>query len=98
MSQGIKAERITITLPPEMLVLLKAAISTGEYGSISEVIRDAVRVWQRKEEERQARLELIRARLEQSANSGIPIPLEDVFADIEQLHQSTMDADSYEAV
>ena len=98
MSQGIKAERITITLPPEMLTLLKATISTGEYGSISEVIRDAVRVWQRKEEERQARLELIRARLEQSANSGIPIPLEDVFADIEQLHQSTMDADSYEAV
>jgi antitoxin ParD1/3/4 len=98
MSQSIKAERITITLPPEMLALLKTTIKAGEYGSISEVIRDAIRVWQRKEEERQARLELIRVRLEQSVNSGEPIPLEDVFVDIEQLHQSTMNADDYEAV
>ena len=98
MPQVEKAERITITLPPEMLASLKARITAGEYGSTSELIREAIRVWQHKEEERQARLELIRARVEKSLNSGKPIPLADVATHIEQLHQRTLSMDDYEAV
>ena len=81
-----EAEKISITLPPEMLASLRQRIDAGEYGSTSEAIRDAVRVWQREEEERQTRLQAIRDRLEKSANSGTPIPIDDVFARMEAKH------------
>ena len=38
-----------------------------------------MRLWQREEEEHQARLALIRERLERSANSGKPVPLDQAF-------------------
>ncbi|NJK63627.1 MAG: type II toxin-antitoxin system ParD family antitoxin [Synechococcaceae cyanobacterium SM2_3_1] len=81
-----KAERVTITLPPDMLATIKRKVQDGRYGSTSEVIREAMRYWQNHEEERETRLALIRARLEQSANSGQPVPLKEAFDRIEQLH------------
>jgi len=36
------------------------------------------------------KLDSIRTKLEQSVNNGTPIPLVDVFLEIEQLHQETM--------
>lgn len=98
MTQPEKAERITITLPPEMLASLKAKINTGEYGSTSELIREAICIWQHKEKERQARLELIKLRMEKSLESGKPIPIEDVTTGIEELHRRTLNMDEYEAV
>ena len=86
MAQMEKAEKISITLPPEMLASLRERIDTGEYGSTSEAIRDAVRVWQQKEEERQTRLQALRNRLDKSADSGEPVPIDDVFLAIEAKH------------
>ena len=37
------AEEISIVLPPEMVAIVRSAVATGEYASISEVIRDALR-------------------------------------------------------
>lgn len=82
-----KAERVTITLPPDMLTTIKSKVQDGTYGSTSEVIREAMRCWQHQEEEREARLALIRSRLEHSAVSGQPVPLKDAFDRIEQLHR-----------
>lgn len=87
MKQTEKAEKISVTLPPEMLAAIKEKVQSGMYGSTSEVIREAMRLWQREEEEREARLDSIRARLEHSARSGEPIPLEEAFASIESLHR-----------
>jgi antitoxin ParD1/3/4 len=42
--QTEKAERITITLPPDMLAAVKKQVSSASYGSTSEVIREAVRL------------------------------------------------------
>ena len=42
------AEKISITLPPDMLRLIREAVAAGEYASTSEALRDAVRAWQRK--------------------------------------------------
>ena len=39
------AEKISIALPPEMVLIVRAAVATGEYASSSEVIRDALRDW-----------------------------------------------------
>jgi antitoxin ParD1/3/4 len=85
--QQEKAERITITLPPDMLAAIKKKVGSGSYGSTSELIRDAMRLWQKREEEHQARLSIIRERLEHSAQNGTPVPLKTAFESIEALHK-----------
>ncbi len=88
--QQKKAERITITLPPEMLASIQQKVNTGSYGSTSELIRDAIRVWQKKDEEHYARISLIRNRLQQSMKSGVPVALDAVFSGIEKIHKRRM--------
>ena len=39
------AEKLSITLPAEMARLVREKVSSGAYGSTSEVIRTALRVW-----------------------------------------------------
>lgn len=41
-------ERLTIALPSEMALLVKSAVESGEYASVSEVLRDALRAWKQK--------------------------------------------------
>jgi antitoxin ParD1/3/4 len=41
-------ERLTVTMPAEMLAIVKAAVSDGDYASTSEVIREALRDWKMK--------------------------------------------------
>jgi antitoxin ParD1/3/4 len=45
-------ERLTITLPTEMALLVKRAVVSGDYASASEVIREALREWRLKREQR----------------------------------------------
>lgn len=45
-STSQKAEKIAITLPPEMLENVKRQVKAGLYSSTSEVIREALRDWQ----------------------------------------------------
>nr|WP_320192684.1 type II toxin-antitoxin system ParD family antitoxin [uncultured Desulfobacter sp.] len=86
-----KSERITITLPPDMLNTIKKKVSTGLYGSTSELIREAVRVWQKKEDEHQAKLDVIRKKLEHSAQNGKPIPIATAFKKIEKIHKQRIE-------
>ena len=85
--QQEKAERITITLPPDMLAAIKKKVGSGSYGSTSELIREAMRLWQKREEEHQTRLSIIRERLEHSAQNRTPVPLKTAFERIEALHK-----------
>jgi antitoxin ParD1/3/4 len=39
------AEKLSITLPAEMVRIIREKVATGAYGSDSEVIRDALRAW-----------------------------------------------------
>ena len=41
-------ERVTVTLPAEMVALLKDAVAAGDYASSSEVVREALRDWKTK--------------------------------------------------
>jgi antitoxin ParD1/3/4 len=41
-------ERMTITMPADMAAVVKEAVETGDYASISEVVRDALREWKMK--------------------------------------------------
>lgn len=66
------AEKISITLTPEMLRLIHDSVAAGEFASVSEVLRDAMRAWQREREERAERLEAIRARIRRSLDDPRP--------------------------
>jgi antitoxin ParD1/3/4 len=46
-SQGF--EKFSITLPVEMARVVHERVSSGDYGSASEVIRDAMRAWLHRE-------------------------------------------------
>ena len=41
-------ERLTVTMPTEMLAVVKAAVNDGDYASSSEVTREALRDWKMK--------------------------------------------------
>lgn len=43
------AEKLSITLPAEMVRVIREKVSTGAYGSDSEVIREALRGWMERE-------------------------------------------------
>ena len=63
---------MNVSLTPELETLVKAQVNTGLYNSASEVIREALRVWQ-KETQYQQRLETLRERIaigEEQANKG----------------------------
>ena len=66
------AEKISITLPPDMLRLIREAVEAGEYASTSEALRDAVRAWQRQRLEDAERLAALRARV--TASLADPAP------------------------
>lgn len=53
-------ERLTITLTTELADRVKAAIAEGNYGSVSEVMRQALRDWELAEARRQAELKSLR--------------------------------------
>jgi antitoxin ParD1/3/4 len=40
-----KLERITVTLPEEMVAKLRLAVGSGEYATTSEIVREALRDW-----------------------------------------------------
>jgi antitoxin ParD1/3/4 len=42
-------EKFSITLPGEMARVIHERVNSGDYGSVSEVIRDALRAWLQRE-------------------------------------------------
>jgi antitoxin ParD1/3/4 len=64
----MNAEKLSITLPADMAQTIRSAVSTGAYSSNSEVIREAMRLWQDRRSEREQRLDVIRAKLQEAAD------------------------------
>ena len=88
-----QAEKISITLTSDMLRTIRSSVESGEYASTSEVLRDAMRVWQRQRLEDAERLSAIRTRIQRSLDDPRPpVPLEEAFARIEKLHAETVKA------
>ncbi len=54
-------ERMTFTLTAEMAQSVKSAVKDGVYASSSEIIREALRDWQRKRRLQESELEQLRA-------------------------------------
>lgn len=78
------SEKISITLPEEMVAIIKSRVESGRYASTSEVLREAMRNWMRDEEEHSERLAAVRARIARALDDPRPsIPFDEAFARLE---------------
>jgi antitoxin ParD1/3/4 len=93
------AEKISITMTPEMMAEVRASVESGEYATTSEVMRDAVRIWQRLRAERAERLASLRMRAERAAEDPRPLLSSQQIRDrLSALHAETVKAHRNEAV
>lgn len=80
------SETISITMPPEQLRAVRESVEAGEYASTSDLLSDAVRLWQRRRRDDAERLNVIRARIRRSLDDPRPaLSLEEVDAHLEAL-------------
>ena len=63
-------EKLSIALTPEMAALVRKAVESGEYASSSEVIREALREWNRKRLRREMETDEIRRLWREGLESG----------------------------
>ena len=71
------AAKLSVTLTAEMVRDLEASVAAGEFASTSEALRDAVRLWRDRREERAERLAAIKARIQASIDDPRPsIPID----------------------
>jgi antitoxin ParD1/3/4 len=66
------ADKISITITPDMLRAVRESVESGDYTSTSEAVRDAVRVWLRQRLEDRERLAVVRARVRRSLDDPRP--------------------------
>lgn len=69
-------ERLSIALPEPMAAAVRRAVEVGEYASTSEVIRDALRLWEARRQLRERDLEVLRQRWDEGKASGRAGPLD----------------------
>ena len=69
-------ERVTVALPVQMADSLRAAVESGEYATTSEVVRDALRLWESRRELRARELAALKQLWEQGKASGSSRPLD----------------------
>lgn len=68
--------RMTVVVPEPMAETIHAAIAAGEYASVSEVVRDAMRLWNERRAVRAEELRLLRDAWDTGRASGIAGPLD----------------------
>lgn len=91
-------DTISLTLSPDMLRAVRESVEAGEYASTSDVMQEAVRLWQRQRREDAERLDVIRARIRRSLDDPRPaLTIEEVRVRIDALHAETVKAHRHEA-
>ena len=64
----MNAEKLSITLPADMAQMIRNQVTAGTYSSNSEVIREAMRLWQDRRMEKEQRLDAIRTKIKEAAD------------------------------
>ena len=86
------AEKISITLPPEIIALVREAVEAGEYSSSSEVVQEALRDWtQRRVPTQESQAEIRRAWQEAIENPAPGIPADEVMERLRRKYQAKAD-------
>ena len=75
-----KVEKLSISLPLDMVAGVRQAVETGEYASASEVVREALREWKLRRAGCEQAVEELRRLWDEGVNSGPPASGEEAFA------------------
>jgi antitoxin ParD1/3/4 len=67
---------LTISLTAQQIARLQSAIEDGGYASNSEIVRDALRLWEQREELRTLELEHLKRAYTDGMASGKPVEIE----------------------
>jgi antitoxin ParD1/3/4 len=86
------AEKISVTVTAEQLREIRRSVEEGQYASVSEVVRAALRLLAQQRREDEQRLEAIRARIRRSiedprpalSSEAVEERLERVFAELDE--------------
>jgi antitoxin ParD1/3/4 len=80
MGRMANVEKLSIALTPEMVAEVRAAVEGGDYGSVSEVVRDALRDWRLRRKIDALETQELRRRVQEGIDSGPGLDAEEVFA------------------
>ena len=72
-------EKISVALTPEMAADMRKAVESGEYASASEVMRDAMREWRTRRDERARAMEELGRLWDEGIASGPSVDGEEAF-------------------
>ena len=67
---------LTISLSPKQLSRIQSAVDSGAYASNSEVLREALRLWEQREEIRMLELARLKQAYEEGMASGEPVEVD----------------------
>lgn len=76
---------MNVSLTPELERLVEQKVESGDYKSASEVVRHALRLLSREDQEHKARLEALRAEIQlgiDDFDNGRHAPKDEVFAEL----------------
>ena len=85
---GTHRTTVNISITPELDAFLQDRVKSGRYQTTSEVVREALRLLERQEQERDAALYQIRAKLERAAGQaerGELIDGDEVFDELREM-------------
>ena len=80
MTPMANVEKLSIALTPDIVAEVRAAVEGGDYGSVSEVIRDAVRDWRLRRKIETLETEELRRLVHEGIDSGPGLEADAVFA------------------
>lgn len=73
-------EKLSVALTAEMVAELRAAVAGGDYGSVSEAVREALRDWRLRRKFETLENEELRRLVQEGIDSGPGLDAHDVFA------------------
>ena len=68
--------KVSVAMTSEQIATLKAAVDAGEYATTSEAVREALREWQWKRQQRTEELNRLREQWREGKASGTATPLD----------------------
>jgi antitoxin ParD1/3/4 len=73
-------EKLSVALTPDMVAEVRAAVEAGDYGSVSEVVREALRDWRLRRKIETLETEELRRLVQEGIDSGPGLDADLVFA------------------
>ncbi len=73
-------QKLSVELAPDLAADLHAAVDDGDYGSVGEVVRDALRDWQRRRQNEILEVDDLHRLVQEGIDSGPGIEGAEVFA------------------